>query len=271
MVLLSMELLLWVMVFKLVTLKKLRLEWRTCTFHIFQLELCPKFVFNLALLTFKNPPLKLDTLDVPEVLENIRNEKIFDTLENEGFQKTLKKIIDNPDYMNTVAKYDLDIPDDADMNTVLWAFILSITKLFAFTGARDFFLLHGVTSCWSLMSTYTQIRDHKLIFASLRSYWRALVLTYIVQGRKKFVPLTEQEMEKELQGSFTDWNTFFEKTRDRTNDEHYLKVVYMVKEFEDEWQKGALSGQPKDTHLFKYAASKCAEEFFGHNEHWIFS
>eukprot|EP00027_Filamoeba_sp_ATCC50430_P016750 CAMPEP_0168569020 /NCGR_PEP_ID=MMETSP0413-20121227/15903_1 /TAXON_ID=136452 /ORGANISM="Filamoeba nolandi, Strain NC-AS-23-1" /LENGTH=345 /DNA_ID=CAMNT_0008601425 /DNA_START=171 /DNA_END=1208 /DNA_ORIENTATION=+ len=247
--------------------------------HGIQIADPEEIAFGMAYLYFShlplgtlssNPPLKLDHLNVDDVLLQIQNEKIFDSLEAEGFQKTLGRILKNPDYMNTVAKYDLDIPEDSDVNSVLWAFIITITKIFAFTGARDFFLLHGVTSCWSLVSTLVHIQDKKTILVSLREYWRALVLTYIVQGRKRYVPLSEEEMDKELQNGFSDWHSLFEKNRNRTNDEHFLKLLFMVKEFEDEYKKDPKDGQPANTSLFKYAAFKMVQEFFDHNSHWIF-
>lgn len=237
--------------------------------HLGDLSVVRQAMYHLTI--SQNPPLKLANLDIAEILQQIQNEKIFDSLHAHGFQRTIEKILHNPDYMNTIAKYDLDIPDDVDVNSLLWTFIVTITKVFAFTGARDFFLLHGVTSCWSLVSTLAHIQDKQLILASSKLYWRALVITYIVQGRKKYVPLSEQEMESELQHGFSDWQSFFEKNRDSTNDEHFLKLIFMVKEFEDECKKEPRDDQPKDTVLFKYAAFHMVQQFFDHNSEWIFS
>jgi len=93
---------------------------------------------------------ELPPIHPAELLNRLQHEKIFDSLERSGFGDTMNKLA-SPEYSEVLGRYDIPI-DEANVNldkTVNFFMRVAI-ELFYFTGARDFFLLHGVTAMRAL-------------------------------------------------------------------------------------------------------------------------
>ena len=94
------------------------------------------------------------------------------------------------------------------------------------TGARDFFVLHGVTSLYALLQLLRSelVTSVELGRRLVQHWWRGVLLTYVRQGRPELSPLQQGDNgggEKEL-GQYLQ--------RILTEDEHLTKLALVCKE-----------------------------------------
>jgi len=158
-----------------------------------------------------------------EILKAVYADKTFDDVHTkQGFQKTMKSLL-QPKYQAVLPKYDLAIDTNADPDQLAQTFMLTAVDLFLYTGAIDFFLLHGVTSMRALKVVISHINDKKVKASALRYFWRAVVCAYISQGR---LPIREVA---EFQSRNVEWSEIITKGI-TYNEEHLIKLIFVCHE-----------------------------------------
>lgn len=165
-----------------------------------------------------------EQLDPLEILHHVRQDKVFDTFQHQKkFQETMRSLSKDP-FVHQLDLYDLPIYTSSNIDQLLQLLAVGTIQLFTFTGNRDFFLLHGVTSMRAIQLLVPLLHSKDEQIKTLRYYWRALVCTYITQQRPA---ISKEELpEKPVEKS---WNEIIKEVI-RLDDEHLIKLVYVCKE-----------------------------------------
>ncbi len=160
-----------------------------------------------------------------------------------GFQCCIMASFERAEYI--FEKYVAPIKCTSN-DPIRWLLDQAITVYACAEGGSDFFLLHGVTSAWSLhkLSKLFQARETISVLAAY--FTLALVCAYVVQGRPKIDvdKLLEQETE------VPSWPEIKAKTLSLPPDnvdEHVLKLVQVCLDVSEEKEEESNS-------LFKVAA-----------------
>jgi hypothetical protein len=208
------------------------------TIHLgygFEGEYTPNVVDGLAYMSFAfnslgkvNAEHKPANSDPNIILKRVQMERKFDRSMFEGiihFESRMKKLIDSvgSDYLD---QYDLFVPQCSDSNKVIDTLTLWTLEIFARTGYRDFFLLHGVTAFRSLKAILNHIDDNSIKLQSLRYFWRAHLCVYIIQRRPPLNFNNEREV-------FISWDDVITEAL-TLSDEHVIKVVMVCKKEADD-------------------------------------
>eukprot|EP01116_Phalansterium_solitarium_P013433 TRINITY_DN30797_c0_g1_i1.p2 TRINITY_DN30797_c0_g1~~TRINITY_DN30797_c0_g1_i1.p2 ORF type:complete len:374 (+),score=164.19 TRINITY_DN30797_c0_g1_i1:77-1198(+) len=171
------------------------------------------------------PPLRL--------LEAVRHDAAFDAIKptpNGRFQDRMK-LLGEEKFQRVLERYDIYLqPPSADTkitveDQLVKLFAHTVTSVFALSGCRDFFLLHGITSFRALslvLPCLTRIGD---VIEALRSFWRGAVCLYIAQGRPELQPAVEQPQPQRT------WAELIE-TVTAGDDEHLIKLVWVLSQWE---------------------------------------
>ena len=114
---------------------------------------------------------------------------------------------------------------------------------------NSFFLLHGVTSSWSLKNVLGCLDDIRIILDAIRTHMCTLFVTYMVQG----CPLLQRELISNNPAKGHDWSDIRERAVDieMNGDEHIYKLVQVCRRMTEE------STDETMTDVYKLAAYLC--------------
>jgi len=201
-------------------------------------------------------PLKQDlhvTNMLPSLLETtklIRNDRVFDRVSNKiGFQSTLNALTGDSQLLSALYKYLVRFhQQDTNVEELVQRLCIATIELFLFTGCRDFFLVHLVTSMRALKNVLQRLTDRAFQLRSLELYWRALLATYIVQQRHEMkvysIPATPE----------LNWDSIIKRTLP-VEEEHIIKCVFVCNQYEKEFA----TGQNELATFLRYAANQTVE------------
>jgi len=188
-------------------------------------------------------------------LRDVHSDTAFDDVHTKENFVFAMDSLQKAKYQLRLPKYDIAIDDNADPEPLVRQFMLTAADIFLYTGALDFFLLHGVTSMRALEVVLSHIKDKQVKREALRYFWRAVVCTYISQERP-----TIQEVDKYISSNI-EWKEIIEKALSY-NDEHLIKLVFVT---HDEAQKVA---GDKAMLMYKEAALRALNHYIENSQSW---
>lgn len=135
--------------------------------------------------------------------------------------------------LSILDKYDVNLKETEDIQTLLHKFYKLAYSFYVSAGAKNFFILHLITSLRGVEKVIgSNTLEREEIFDLLRHHWRAVVMLYIFTNRKK---VTEQNFRDEEVRDLN-WETI-KGTAMRSNEVHVIKFVFVSqqvsKKFED--------------------------------------
>jgi len=154
-----------------------------------------------------------------------------------------------------------DLPttlSDKDASLTINRMVLFAILLFAKTGSRDFFLLHGVSSTRATKKLLPLISDGETKANILRHLWRGLLATYVCQGLPNIFSrrASRPDLAALKQSPQQRWEKVVNVAL-RSTEEHIVKMVYSLKEEEGEYD----SQTEEDKHLIsQHLFLKTAED-----------
>jgi len=115
-------------------------------------------------------------------------------------------------------------------------------EVFAIAGAKDFFILHTITSLHALRYVFKYLKNEKNEYEALRYWWRAVVAAYVCQNRVHIQDHSEAiktfrlEMAEE---KIQSWKELIERAI-ASNDVHIIKLCLAAKFEEKEYDHDLL-------------------------------
>lgn len=169
---------------------------------------------------------------------------------------------DNGNLLGDCLPPTLDLPKELsaqDASVTINRMVLITILLFQKTGAKDFFLLHGVSATRATKKLLPLIDSSELRADILRHLWRGLLVTYVCQGLPSIFSRRVSRGNDQANAQL-DPQKRWEKVIDvglNATEEHIIKMLYSLKEEEAEFDS-----QPEDDrHLFsKQLFLKTAED-----------
>jgi hypothetical protein len=170
----------------------------------------------------------------------------------ESFGGTMNRLASEEKYLKQLSHYDIPLPRPLftslelfyekndlsifikEIESFMQVLSLTVFQLLHYTRRYSFFLLHAITSMRALKvvirsllkCTHRYPNNGIAIINSLGYYWRALVCTYITQGRPQLVIEENVPCKR-------DWDDLVKELLGRVpeyNDEHVIKLVYVARE-----------------------------------------
>jgi hypothetical protein len=140
------------------------------------------------------------------------------------FQQKMNLLVEK--YQHILQKYDITLHSlvcSGSVPMLLEIFSKTIVEVFAYSGCKDFFLLHGITSFRAVKKVVLELGDNlEAKIDLLRHFWRGVVATFISQGS----PHMRAPLAASLFLENKDWNALIEKANQST-DEHVIKLAFV--------------------------------------------
>ena len=200
----------------------------------------------------KSPSELLESLGANKALHDTMAEEVknkpWSSMEQDGFQRRLSYLITvHGDYFVKLLfdlKMDVSKTENGDINLIelgRQVVDIAVTVYALHEPPNDFFILHGVTSAWSILQVLPVLNKHDGL-EILEVYLVVLMATYVSQA----CPPLKATLNSACIVDDKLWNDIIARTLAMTTDEHIYKVVQVLY---DMWKLNSSNG-----HLYSQAA-----------------
>jgi len=215
------------------------------------------FSFNCLGLPSPTPQLK----DPFEILKMVKEDHAFDEIIKEMKYKDTMQKMKEEKYQSTLLKYDILLDRSLPIDTLVQFFVQTAAQIFLMDGARDFFLLHGITASRALKKILSHVKNLNLKISALEFLWRSLVAVYVGQGRPELQEVTQYTAKDAT------WDEIVGRIIYSVCEVHLIKLVFVCHEEARETQEEE-SGDKFQ--LFKETAWTAMKGYFKSNKNWVY-